>query len=812
MLTYPPLNTEPSDLSTPIMSLLRYFAKHFIFTAMSLLFSLLILVGCAYFYMVFKLPDVAALKDTHLQVPLRVYTRDGQLIAEYGAMRRNPVALNQVPKPLLNAIIATEDQRFFEHPGVDFIGIVRAARELLITGQRSQGASTISMQVARNFFLTPEKTFSRKINEIMLALKINSTFSKEMILELYLNKIYLGQHAYGVSAAAQIYYGKSLNELTLAEMAMIAGLPQAPSKENPIVNPAAAKIRRDHVLARMLEEHYIDQAAYDQAINAPIATYYHGPKITVDAPHIAEMVRNVVYQQYGDAGYTQGLRVFTTIDGHLQQNANNALRDGLIAYDRRHRGYRKPEGNLGPIPTDFSSWENALGDAPEAEGFIPAAVTKTESNAIHAILANGLNITIPASGFSWARRSNANTFLKVGDVIRVLSKDNGWELTQIPQAQGALVSLNPADGAILALNGGFNGSDTGFNRAIQANRQPGSNFKPFIYAAALSKGYTLATIVDDAPLAINDTGDPNNLWRPENDDKIFRGPVRFRTALTKSINLATIRVLQLVGIPYAIDYATHFGFSKENLPPFLSLALGTASVTPIQMATAYSVFANGGYHVTPYFIHQIQAENGGVLYQSNPPTVPEYTTTDSNLPPATRVIEPDIAYLMNNVLQDVIRSGTGYAAKALKRNDIAGKTGTTNRLVDAWFSGFNRHIETTVWVGYDLQTKSLGEHGSQVALPIWIDYMQVALAGQPEEQLQPPNNIVSARINPNTGLLAQPEQEDAIFEVFRADTVPSEEAAIQPQTDGSEPNPNEMAEDGSGDGTQDNANGGAQLF
>ncbi len=764
------------------MRIFQFITKHLTIALLSLLFSLLILAGCIYFYMVFKLPDVATLKDTHLQVPLRIYSRDGQLIAEYGAMRRNPVTLDRVPKQLLNAIIATEDQRFFEHPGVDIWGVLRAAREMVVTGQRSQGASTISMQVARNFFLTPEKTFSRKINEVLLALKINATFSKETILELYLNKIYLGQHAYGVSAAAQIYYGKSLSELSLPEMATIAGLPQAPSKENPISNPTAAKIRRDHVLARMLEENYIDRKDYEAATQAPILTYYHGPKTTVSAPHIAEMVRNVIYQQFGDAGYTRGLRVITTIDSHLQQAANTALRDGLIAYDRRHRGYRGAEKNLGLLPEDLSLWENTLGDMPQADVYIPAAVIKVEANKVTATLANGLHVTIPASGYAWTQRKAASLF-KVGDVIRVLQKENGWELVQIPTVQGALVSLDPSNGAILALNGGFSDSDSGFNRVIQANRQPGSSFKPFIYAAALAKGYTLATIINDAPLAINDTGDPNNLWRPQNDDKQFHGPTRLRIGLVKSLNLVTIRILQMIEIPYAVDYATRFGFTRENLPPFLSLALGTASVTPMQMATAYSVFANGGYLVTPYFIQQIQAENNSVLYQASPPVVPEYYPDAVAQLVAPRVIESDIAYMMNNALRDVIQSGTGFAANELKRADIGGKTGTSNgnfdaknRQVDAWFSGFNRHVETTVWVGFDQQTKPLGEYGGQVSLPIWIDYMRVALAGQPQETMPPPDTITTARIDPNTGLLAQPDQPNAILEIFRTDTVPTESA------------------------------------
>jgi penicillin-binding protein 1A len=772
-------------LFVPSMKLLQYLSRHFVVALMSLMASAVILVGCIYFYMLFQLPDVNALKDYKLQIPLRIFTHDGQLIAEYGAMRRDPVTLDQVPKPLLNAIIATEDQRFFENSGVDFIGILRAGKELLLTGQKNQGASTISMQVARNFFLTPEKTFSRKINEILLALKINNTFSKEKILELYLNKIYLGQHAYGVSSAAAIYYGKSLQDLTLAEMATIAGLPQAPSRENPITNPAAAKIRRDHVLQRMLELKHINQKEYEEATRAPIATYYHGPKITVSAPHIGEMVRNVVYQQFGEEAYTTGLNVYTTLSAQLQQTASSALSDGLIAYERRHRGYRGPEKNLGALPVDLAPWQKALGDAPQNDGFIPAAIIRVEKNGnANAVLASGEKITILASGFSWARQSK-NTAIKVGDVIRVLEKSGKWQLTQIPRVQGALVSLNPGDGAVLALNGGFNDSDNGFNRAIQAYRQPGSNFKPFIYAAALSKGYTLATIVSNAPIEINDTGDSNNLWRPQNSDNTFGGPTRLHIGLVRSLNLVSIRVLQMIGIPDAIEYVTKFGFERSKLPSSLSLALGTASVTPIQIAAGYSVFANGGYRVTPYFIDRIQSADGKVLYQANSPTAPGYTklgdaTTTMPLPP--KAIEPDIAYLMTNVLQDVIKSGTGYGAQALKRNDIAGKTGTTNRQVDAWFSGFNRRIETTVWVGYD-QPKPLNEYGGQAALPIWVDFMKVALANAPEETLAPPENIVSARIDPDDGLLAQPDQENAIFEVFRADTVPTE-------TSNGENNPN----------------------
>jgi penicillin-binding protein 1A len=770
------------------MRFISYISRHALITVLSLLLSALILAGCVYFYMLFQLPDVATLKDSKLQVPLRIFTSDGQLIAEYGAMRRNPVTLDQVPTPLLNAIIATEDQRFFEHAGVDFIGILRAAKELILTGQKNQGASTISMQVARNFFLTPEKTFSRKINEILLALKINSTFSKEKILELYLNKIYLGQHAYGVSSAAAIYYGKSLNELTLAEMATIAGLPQAPSRENPITNPAAAKLRRDHVLLRLRDLKYITPAEYETAIQTPIVTHYHGPKITVSAPHVGEMVRNVLYQQFGEATYTSGLRIYTTLDSRLQEAANRALRDGVIAYERRHRTYRGPEKNLGALPADLSLWQKELGDMSQNNGFTPAAVVQLMSNGEGvALLADAEKITLPASALSLAR-TRKNGSLKVGDVIRILEKEGKWQLTQIPQTQGALISLDPSDGAILALHGGFNDTENGFNRAIQADRQPGSNFKPFIYAAALDKGYTLATMVNNSPLEINDTGDPNNPWRPQNDDKTFSGPTRLHVGLVRSLNLVSIRVLQMVGIPEAIDFVTKFGFERNKLPPSLSLALGTASVTPMQIAAAYTVFANGGYRVIPYFIRQIQAENGKILYQANPAVAPGYTEpgTPATQAKATQVLDPQVAYLMANTLKDVIKSGTGYAARVLKRGDIAGKTGTTNRQVDAWFSGFNRHIETTVWIGYD-QPKPLHEYGGQAALPVWIDFMREALSNTPEEMLVPPEGIVSARIDPETGLLAQPDQENAIFEIFRADTVPTEssESDGQGQDDGS---------------------------
>lgn len=745
---------------------------------MSLLLSIIILVASIFFYMMLQLPDVDILKDTRLQEPLRIYSSDGKLIGEYGAMRRNPVPLNAIPKQLVNAAIATEDQRFFEHSGVDLFGLLRAIRELVITGKKTQGASTITMQIARNFFLSPEKTYTRKINEILLAIKIDSILSKEKILELYLNKIFLGQHAYGVSAAASIYYGKTLDQLTLAEMATIAGLPRSPSKENPITNPAAAKERRNHVLQRMLQLKYIDQKEYEHAIASPVEAYYHGAKIEVSAPYVAEMVRNVIHQQFGEQGYSSGLRVYTTIDSNLQQEANTAIRDGLTAYERRKQSYRGPEKHL--EGKDKEKWSSKLAEIPSENDLLPVALTRVGRDAT-AMFANGQLITIPESGLSWARRSNSGKSPKPGDVVRVFDNNGQWQVSQIPKVEGALVSLDPNNGAVLALVGGFRTSEsTSFNRAVQAKRQPGSNFKPFIYAAALAKGLTLGTIIDDAPLAINDTGDPSKLWRPQNVNKTFYGPTRLRVGLVQSINVMTVRILQQVGIPFTIDYVTQFGFDRESLPPSLSLALGTADVTPLQIAGAYAVFANGGYRVPPYFIQSIQTEEGQTVYQANPPTVPRTNPSEGiamgtvQNPIPNRIVSEEIAYMMTDALRTVIQFGSGRAASVLDRADLAGKTGTTQRQVDAWFSGFNRDLATTVWVGYD-QPKSLREYGAQAALPIWISFMGAALKGKPEDSLNPPNGIEIVRINRNTGLLASPDDPNSIFEVFRIGSAPTVE-------------------------------------
>ncbi len=797
------------------MKIFRRFANHGLWAVFSLMFTAIVVLGGLYFFMLLQLPNVNSLKDVHLQVPLRIYSADDQLIAEFGSKRRIPVTLQQIPPQMVHAVIATEDQRFYDHPGVDVIGIVRAAVAVIATGRKVQGASTITMQVARNFFLTRKKTYTRKIKEMLLALKIDQEFSKDKILELYLNKVYFGKRAYGVAAAAQVYYGKPLNQLTLAQMAMLAGLPQSPSRDNPINNPTAALDRRDHVLSRLLDNHYIDQATYQAALQQPITAKYHGQKIQLSAPYVAEMVRDYMVQTYGkEEAYNSGFQVYTTVVGKLQNAANQALDNGLMAYDKRH-GYRKSAQNLGtPSADNQAAWQQALQEMPVIHQLLPAAVVSLGAQSVNALLANGNIITIPWSGLSWARPDlkgpylgaapqHAGDIVQLGDVIRVVQDHSGsWRLTQVPQVQGAIVSVRPNDGAVLALSGGFDYRLSRFNRVVQARRQPGSNFKPFIYSAALAKGLTLATMINDAPIVIRDSGE-NTLWRPQNDTLKFYGPTRLLVGLTKSRNLVSIRLLQTIGIPYALQYAARFGFDPAELPHSLSLALGSAALSPLQIAAGYVVFANGGYAVKPYLISRIVNSDANKTWQANAPqacvncstnaapkinaaeqhvdsTSAVTTGTDNAVqvsPQAPRVITAQNAYLMTQAMQGVIKQGTGRAALVLKRNDIAGKTGTTNKQVDAWFSGFNSDIETTVWVGYD-NMRSLYEYGAQAALPIWIQYMGQALKGTAEHSMEEPPGIVTVRIDPRNGLLANPAQSAAIFEVFRKQYVPTQFSSL----------------------------------
>ena len=753
----------------------RRFINHFLWLLMSLMLVILVIGGILYAYMELELPDVSVLNDVHMQVPLRIYSADGKLIAEYGAKRRAPVTIDQVPKQLIQAILATEDARFYSHPGVDFIGIVRAAIAVIATGHKVQGASTITMQVARNFFLNPKKTYERKIKEILLAIKIDKTFSKEKILELYLNKVYFGSRAYGVSAAAHVYYGKSLSQLTLPQMAMIAGLPQAPSRNNPLNNPTNAMVRRNHVLERMYQVGYINKKTYQEAIQAPNTARYHEERVHLQAPYVAEMVRQAVFMMYGMRAYDSGIKVYTTLSSSLQDDAVQSLQSGLIAYSNRH-GFERPTVNLGE-PSDLNrvEWETWLQNQPSMDGLQPAAVLDVQPQQITVLLAQGESVVIPWSGLSWARPAlsggyvgarpkTASRIVSEGDVVYVtyLPDEKQWQLSQLPKVQGAIVALDPKSGAILALQGGFDFQLSAFDRIIQAQRQPGSSFKPFLYSAAFAKGYTLASLINDAPIMIRDSGE-NSWWRPENDTQEFYGPTRLRVALAESRNLVSIRLLRAIGVPYAIDYLQRFGFRPDELPHELSLALGSGVLTPMQEITGYAVFANGGYRVTPFFIEKMMGENNEVLYQAASQTPPE-------------VITPQNAYLTTQGLREVIKSGTAKAAMVLNRTDLAGKTGTTNDQIDAWFSGFNSNLLATVWVGYDNSQTSLHEYGAKAALPIWIQFMKTALADQPEATMPEPADIVSARIDPKTGLLASAKAKNAIFEVFQKDDVPTQVA------------------------------------
>jgi penicillin-binding protein 1A len=600
------------------------------------------------------------------------------------------------------------------------------------------------MQVARNFFLSRQKTFGRKLNEILLALKIDSTLSKEKVLELYLNKIYLGQRAYGVAAAADVYFGKNLNELTVAEIALLAGLPQAPSRDNPIDNPHAALDRRNHVLERMLSNHYITQSEYDHAVNTPINVRLHSRTSMIEAPYVGEMARAAMVEAYGTAAYTNGLKVYTTVDSRLQLAANEALKNGLLNYDRRH-GFRGAEKHIAKP----SQWLVKLKQLPTVNGMVPAIVVNPSGNLV-VMLKDRSKVSVESGGFSYSRLSK-------GDIIRIVHKSSGWTLTQLPKAEAAIVSIDPSSGRILALTGGFAFNMSPYNRATQAKRQPGSSFKPFVYSAALNKNFTWASIVDDAPIEEYTPGS-NTVWRPQNSNLKFYGPTRLRFGLVHSRNTVSIRVLQAIGVNYAIDYMKSFGFDPVDMPRNLTLALGTNSVTPMQLASGYATFANGGYRVKPFFIDTITDDHDKPLYHADAPDL-------------ERAITPENAYLMNSALLDVIREGTGRRALALQRSDIAGKTGTTNDQMDGWFAGYNGDIVTTVWVGFD-QRRSLNEYGADAALPIWIDFMRTALEGLPEHTLSQPPNVVRLRVNPRTGYASNDNDYYGFYELFDKSHMP----------------------------------------
>ncbi|MCO6441109.1 MAG: penicillin-binding protein 1A [Nitrococcus mobilis] len=774
--------------------------------------SLLILLGCiaagvGYFAFAPSLPSVKTLKDVDFQVPLRIFTADGTLIAAYGAKKRLPVHYDELPQDLINAVIAAEDQRFFEHPGVDYQGILRAIWYLVRTGEKGPGGSTITMQVARNFFLTRERSFIRKAKEILLALRIDRELSKQEILELYLNKIYLGHHAYGVGAAAEIYYGKSPSDLTLAQLAMIAGLPKAPSAFNPITDENRALIRRSYVLGRMRAMGFLDEARYRQAMAAPITATLHGADYEVEAHYLAEMARAVVTERFGEeAAYSKGYRVYTTVQSKPQQIALRALRKALYQYDERH-GYRGPVDHIALgkawVPRD---WRERLAGYPEVADLHNALVLGVGKSGVKLVSEDRAEPWLLSwGGIRWAarnRRANPNErlaavteVLERGDVIRVRITDAGPRLAEVPEVQGALLSIAPSDGRIIALVGGYDFGLSKFNRVTQAQRQPGSSFKPFIYSAALHAGFTPATLINDAPVVFQDAA-LEDTWRPQNYSGRFFGPTRLREALVHSRNLVSIRILQQVGIAPTIKYLQRFGFTPEQLPRNLSLALGSANVTLLELARGYSVFANGGFRIRPYFIQRIVDDNGHVLFEAHPAVAcsdciepQSRPPTHAALPsaaaaahgrrtyPAPRAISAANAYLLTTMLQDAIHRGTGRKALALGRSDLAGKTGTTNDQRDAWFSGFNPALVTTVWVGFDrLQPLGRNETGAKAALPMWMAYMDGVLQGVPEQPLAQPPGLVTVRIDSRTGLMTTPDNPDAMFETFRAGRLPARES------------------------------------
>ena len=796
-------------------------------------FLTMLMVGAVTLFIVPNLPAIESLKDVQFQVPLRVFSRDQKLIAEFGEKKRAPLAYEEIPPLMVQAVLAAEDNRFFEHPGVDYQGLLRAVFYLVRTGEKGQGGSTITMQVARNFFLSREKTYLRKLNEIFLALKIEKELSKQDILALYLNKIYLGNRAYGVGAAAQVYYGISVDQLSIAQLAMVAGLPKAPSRYNPIINPARALLRRNYVLGRMYDLGFIDEATYTQAHDSLDDASLHGLSKEVTAPYIAEMVRAEMVARYGDTTYSAGFRVFTSIDSTMQTAANRAQRNALLAYDTRH-GYRGPLAQHA-LSEDGGEdqWMPLLQPYREINGLLSALVlvTSEQSAVVYEPHRGVLRIDWP--GLSWAAPSTTNgrvgeapqqaaDILSRGDVIYITETkaaktgESLWQLAQVPEVEGALVSLNPNDGAIRALVGGFNFQQSKFNRVTQAERQPGSNFKPFTYSAGLEKGFTPASLINDAPVVFEDEG-LEATWRPENySGKVF-GPTRLRQALVKSRNLVSIRLLRAIGIGYAIDYVSRFGFDPKRLPRDLSLALGSGAVTPLEIVSGFSVFANGGYRAAPYFIDRIEDAEGEVLYRAEPFTVCEGCeekwkamsvatsagevgevigaeaerfvgppTADEVMPVnfAPQVLTPQNAYLIRSMMRDVIRFGTGRRARALGRPDIAGKTGTTNDQHDAWFSGYTSNLVTTAWLGFDKpQPLGASETGGRAALPMWIEFMRTALKGLPVLVPEQPPGLVIVRIDPETGLLAKAGHPNAIFETFRQENVPQRQAVDSPLID-----------------------------
>lgn len=802
----------------------KSFLRIFFWLLLSGLSVTLVTLAGMYLYLSPKLPSVDTLKEVKLQTPLRVYSRDNKLIGEFGEQRRTPLTFNEIPPLFINALLAAEDADFYAHHGVSLTGLMRAGSQLLKTGKIQSGGSTITMQLARDFFLTRKQVFSRKFNEILLSLQIEQQLTKEEILELFCNKMFFGNRAYGVQAAAQIYYGKDINELNVAQMATLVGSLKAPSAYNPLANSRRALIRRDWILGRMLELEYLDKPTYNAAISEPIETVYHGLTLELYAPYVAEVARQEALELFGEDAYNDGYRVFTTVDSELQAKAQTAVINGLLDYDQRH-GYRGAEQRFQASNSpDFTDWQEKLRDITTIGGLVAAAVTEVADRSIKAITATGEIVELSwEQGLASARPyinenargpapKNAAEIVQYGDVIRlVIDQDGIRRLSQVPEIQGALVALDPEDGAIRSLVGGFDFRQSNFNRAVQGTRQPGSSFKPFFYTAALENGFTPASIINDAPIVIENTA-TGITWRPENDSGKFSGPMPLRRGLYSSRNLVSIRVLRSMGIQTALDSLARFGFEPSQFPRDLTLALGTHALTPLEMATGYAAFANGGYKVDAHLITHIENDSGALAHETKPLRVCreceradiaraafstdeavdlDFTPFESfaNLiadaetsaeipidetPYAPRIIDERVAYLIDSMLKDVIKRGTGRLAQELKRGDIAGKTGTTNGPRDTWFAGYSPDMVTVTWAGFD-QNTLLGkrEYSYSVALPIWIEYMRSALAGIPEKHRAQPDGVVTVRIDPETGNRAEPGDPDAIFEIFLAEDAPS---------------------------------------
>ena len=777
------------------MKLFKFINRYLIAPIVMLSIIGVIAIVGMYFYYLPQLPSVNELKNTQLQLPLRVYSADDQLIAEFGQHRRRPVNIEETPDNLKNAFVAIEDARFYQHKGVDYRGIARAAVAVLKKGRITQGASTITMQVARNFYLTNERSITRKLKEALLALKIEEELSKEEILELYLNKIFLGKRSYGVGSAAEIYYGKKVAELSLAQSAMIAGLPKAPSAYNPIRNPKRAKTRRDYILKRMFELSYITNEQYQAAVSEELSAAVHSVETQTYAPYMAEMVRTDAIKRFGEANiYKLGLNIYTTLNSKAQQNAISLLRKHLLKYTKRH-GYRGSEDTiqLSNFPS-LKDQQKKLKSYHVYADLYPALVIESEKKQASLIVyKENQPITLSLKSLKWAkpyinenkrgkRPKKVTDVLKVGDIVRVQrDKEGNWQLAQLPKVSGALVSMNPDNGAIEAIAGGFDYNLSKFNRATQAQRQPGSSFKPFIYAAALAKGYSPATTVLDEPIEIKNN---KNNWNPKNYGHNYSGSMRLRTALAKSKNLVSIRLLQEIGLGYAINYAKKFGFKEKTLPNNLTLTLGTGSATPLEMATAYSSFANGGFKVDSYFIRKIVNRNGEEVYNADPVAVcasnckPNSELLKNSMKnPAKRIMKPYVNYQINSMLRSVAQVGTAARASAiLGRQDLAGKTGTTDDQKDAWFCGFTPNNVTTVWIGFD-RIKPLGrrETAAGAALPLWIDFMKTALKDTQPLPLFAPSGLINVELDAETGIPPNQYTEETITEALTAEQIPTEE-------------------------------------